>query len=154
MHCWCPPATGPGQPHESDCVQYKRPPFHFNVKVPLFPVGKYYFKTAPTLPPGSFGQYGQYGHVQYYQAIDAQAYAAAVKAVCAEDSVDAAVDFIDFGPIQLHPMGLSQKEKQSLAYVQAHAMAAKAKAAQAAETYDVPDDPGPYDPADVVNDKV
>jgi hypothetical protein len=24
MHCWCPPATGPGQPHESDCVQYKR----------------------------------------------------------------------------------------------------------------------------------
>jgi hypothetical protein len=25
MHCWCPPATGPGQPHESDCFQYKRP---------------------------------------------------------------------------------------------------------------------------------
>ena len=25
MHCWCPPATGPGQPHESDCVQYTRP---------------------------------------------------------------------------------------------------------------------------------
>jgi hypothetical protein len=25
MHCWCPPATGPGQPHESTCVQYKRP---------------------------------------------------------------------------------------------------------------------------------
>ena len=25
MHCWCPPATGPGQPHESDCFQYTRP---------------------------------------------------------------------------------------------------------------------------------
>ncbi len=25
MHCWCPPATGPGQPHEKDCVHYKRP---------------------------------------------------------------------------------------------------------------------------------
>ncbi len=27
MHCWCPPATGPGQPHESDCSHYKRPAF-------------------------------------------------------------------------------------------------------------------------------
>jgi hypothetical protein len=25
MHCWCPPATGPGQPHLSSCTQYKRP---------------------------------------------------------------------------------------------------------------------------------
>jgi hypothetical protein len=23
MHCWCPPATGPGQPHEPGCVKYK-----------------------------------------------------------------------------------------------------------------------------------
>jgi hypothetical protein len=22
MHCWCPPATGPGQPHEKGCYQY------------------------------------------------------------------------------------------------------------------------------------
>jgi hypothetical protein len=64
MHCWCPPATGPGQPHESDCVQYKRP-----VKV----------------------------------------------------------DFIEFEPI--HGMELSQKEKQALAYVQAHALVTQAYAA-------------------------
>jgi hypothetical protein len=51
-----------------------------------------------------------FGHGLQYQA---QAYAAAV-------------DFIEFGPIQ--PMELSQKEKQALAYVQAHAMAAQAKA--------------------------
>jgi hypothetical protein len=25
MHCWCPPATGPGQPHEKDCSHYRRP---------------------------------------------------------------------------------------------------------------------------------
>jgi hypothetical protein len=25
MHCWCPPATGPGQPHEKNCVMYQRP---------------------------------------------------------------------------------------------------------------------------------
>jgi hypothetical protein len=25
MHCWCPPATGPNQPHEKDCYQYRRP---------------------------------------------------------------------------------------------------------------------------------
>jgi hypothetical protein len=25
MHCWCPPATGPGQPHMTDCFQYTRP---------------------------------------------------------------------------------------------------------------------------------
>jgi hypothetical protein len=25
MHCWCPPPTGPGQPHKSDCSHYKRP---------------------------------------------------------------------------------------------------------------------------------
>jgi hypothetical protein len=25
MHCWCPPATGPNQPHEKDCSRYKRP---------------------------------------------------------------------------------------------------------------------------------
>ena len=25
MHCWCPPATGPNQPHLSSCTQYKRP---------------------------------------------------------------------------------------------------------------------------------
>jgi hypothetical protein len=25
MHCRCPPATGPNQPHLSDCVHYKRP---------------------------------------------------------------------------------------------------------------------------------
>lgn len=24
MHCWCPPTTGPGQPHEPDCSRYKR----------------------------------------------------------------------------------------------------------------------------------
>jgi hypothetical protein len=25
MHCWCPPATGPGQPHQSDSSHYSRP---------------------------------------------------------------------------------------------------------------------------------
>jgi hypothetical protein len=25
MHCWCPPATGPNQPHRDDCSRYKRP---------------------------------------------------------------------------------------------------------------------------------
>jgi hypothetical protein len=25
MHCWCPPATGPGQPHLSSCSHFKRP---------------------------------------------------------------------------------------------------------------------------------
>jgi hypothetical protein len=25
MHCWCPPATGPNQPHEKDCSHYKQP---------------------------------------------------------------------------------------------------------------------------------
>jgi hypothetical protein len=25
MHCSCPPATGPNQPHEKDCYQYRRP---------------------------------------------------------------------------------------------------------------------------------
>jgi hypothetical protein len=25
MHCWCPPATGPNQPHEPGCSRYKRP---------------------------------------------------------------------------------------------------------------------------------
>jgi hypothetical protein len=24
-HCWCPPATGPGQPHEPGCSHFKRP---------------------------------------------------------------------------------------------------------------------------------
>jgi hypothetical protein len=28
MHCWCPSATGPGQPHQSDCFQYKQPIIH------------------------------------------------------------------------------------------------------------------------------
>jgi hypothetical protein len=23
MHCWCPPATGPGQPHEKGCYHYR-----------------------------------------------------------------------------------------------------------------------------------
>jgi hypothetical protein len=27
MHCWCPPATGPSQPHEKDCFHYRRPDF-------------------------------------------------------------------------------------------------------------------------------
>jgi hypothetical protein len=31
MHCWCPPATGPGQPHESNCSHYKRPIIHAHV---------------------------------------------------------------------------------------------------------------------------
>jgi hypothetical protein len=26
MHCWCPPATGPGQPHLSGCSHFKRLP--------------------------------------------------------------------------------------------------------------------------------
>jgi hypothetical protein len=25
MHCWCPPATGPNQPHRDDCSHYRRP---------------------------------------------------------------------------------------------------------------------------------
>jgi hypothetical protein len=25
MHCWCPPATGPGQPHQASCSHFKRP---------------------------------------------------------------------------------------------------------------------------------
>jgi hypothetical protein len=25
MHSWCPPATGPNQPHRDDCSHYKRP---------------------------------------------------------------------------------------------------------------------------------
>jgi hypothetical protein len=36
MHCWCPPATGPGQPHRADCSHYRKssfkPGFQFNVK--------------------------------------------------------------------------------------------------------------------------
>ena len=28
MHCWCPPATGPGQPHRDDCSHYRRPILH------------------------------------------------------------------------------------------------------------------------------
>jgi hypothetical protein len=36
MHCWCPPATGPGQPHESTCYQYTRPD---KVKSPFFSYG-------------------------------------------------------------------------------------------------------------------
>jgi hypothetical protein len=31
MHCWCPPATGPNQPHQIDCVQYKRPIIHATI---------------------------------------------------------------------------------------------------------------------------
>src|SRR5450759_710627 len=31
LHCWCPPATGPGQPHEPDCVQYKCPIIHATI---------------------------------------------------------------------------------------------------------------------------
>jgi hypothetical protein len=41
MHCWCPPATGPGQPHEKDCSRYSRPvPFvtdkkYIDLKLPM-----------------------------------------------------------------------------------------------------------------------
>jgi hypothetical protein len=27
MHCWCPPATGPNQPHQPECSHYRRPDF-------------------------------------------------------------------------------------------------------------------------------
>jgi hypothetical protein len=27
-YCWCPPATGPGQPHQKDCYHYRVVPIH------------------------------------------------------------------------------------------------------------------------------
>src|ERR1700694_1804391 len=45
MHCWCPPAAGPNQPHLSSCTQYKRP----SVASPS--IDKLYIPPIP-VPPG------------------------------------------------------------------------------------------------------
>jgi hypothetical protein len=139
MHCWCPPATGPNQPHQSDCVQYKRPTIQATVgsyhdwDLTEAGSGLQYTKIDPEA--WTFGKMAA--------KIIADAVAAAESAsgqgelpateippeISPEPPPELSVDFIEVGPIQ--PMQLTQqltqKEKQALAYVQSHAMAAHAK---------------------------
>jgi hypothetical protein len=75
MHCWCPPATGPNQPHEKDCFQYTRP-----VKKPV----KFTY-AGVSKDKGPF-----FGHGLQYQA---QAYAAGF-AVAQEAWQEAGLDSI------------------------------------------------------------
>jgi hypothetical protein len=143
MHCWCPPATGPNQPHEIDCVQYRRPakgalkgtlksgPFFSHGLQYSVPHGPYPMpKTSSIADPGKW----TFGEMAAKIIADA---VAAAESATGQGALNAAelspekpsVDFIEFGPT--HPMQLmqlSQKEKQSLAYVQAHAMQLQAQA--------------------------
>jgi hypothetical protein len=161
MHCWCPPATGPGQPHESTCVQYKRPVkgtldkkyivgkplplktgsffghgLQYSVPGPLYP-GKLTLGKQPPEKYSPIVDPGKWTFGEMAAKIIADAVAAAESAsgqgelpaaeippeILPEPSVGFIDGFIDFGLIQL-----SQKEKQSLAYVQAHAMQLQAQA--------------------------
>jgi hypothetical protein len=47
-HCWCPPATGPGQPHRDDCCRYKRPEGWANPRLRTIGFGMPYSKTYQT----------------------------------------------------------------------------------------------------------
>ena len=103
MHCWCPPATGPNQPHEKDCVQYKRP-WQFSVK---------YHPAPTTIKMGS----------EWSEAhkVSAPLTKEAVHAVYAGlDVCTCAAKVGVIGHAAFCPLGVK----------------------------DVPDDPGPYDPAD------
>jgi hypothetical protein len=52
MHCWCPSATGPGQPHQSDCVQYKRPTYPGKLSEPVHAtIGSYHDWDLTDLEP-------------------------------------------------------------------------------------------------------
>jgi hypothetical protein len=77
MHCWCPPATGPGQPHEIGCFHYTRPA----KPVPVTYAGVSKYK-------GHF-----FGHGLPYQAklsdttLQAKAYAMSIECTCAASGV-------------------------------------------------------------------
>jgi hypothetical protein len=143
------PATGPGQPHEITCVQFKRPvkgELKGTLKSgPFFGHGLKYaipdpkpkqFKLSPPekfvgSTVGSVVDPGHWTFGDMAAKIIADAVAAAESASgqgalnAAELLPETSVNFIDFGPI--HPMQLSEKEKQALAYVQAHAMQLQAQ---------------------------
>jgi hypothetical protein len=85
MHCWCPPATGPGQPHLSGCSHYSRPvPFQFSVKhhpaTPATLDKKYVDLNVDLKLPMKSGPF--FGHGMKYAVqqplYQAQAYAAAL----------------------------------------------------------------------------
>jgi hypothetical protein len=132
MHCWCPPATGPGQPHLSGCSHFKRPAvpsvtqafigsYHdwdlLDPDEPIDVVKKYlpepqYMKIDP--------EAWTFGKMAAKMIADATAAAESTGGqgeLPAAELLPEPVSLIEFGPQQL-----SQKEKQALAYVQAHAM--------------------------------
>ena len=177
MHCWCPSATGPNQPHEIDCVQYKRPVIHATHAA----IGSYHdwepeaAESEPESEPSKgltkeavhkvyakFTSGPFFGHGLQYQVKLPMKYATPGKqpepefisdvvdpgkwtfgemaAKIIADAVAAAESEIGQGAlpateIQPEPPGpfqLTQKEKQSLAYVQAHAMQLQVQAMQLA----------------------
>jgi hypothetical protein len=96
-----------------------------SISVPHGPL--YPGKLSETPKPSGIVGPGKWTFGEMAAKIIADAYAAAAVSVATASvaPADPSVNFIEFGPI--HPMQLSQKEKQALAYVQAHAMAAQAK---------------------------
>jgi hypothetical protein len=115
MHCWCPSATGPGQPHLSGCSHFKRPIIHA--------IGSYH---DWDLMEESEPQYTKidpeawtFGEMAAKMIADATAAAESASGQGELPAAEIKPDSI--GLIELaHAM--SQKEKQALAYVQAHAM--------------------------------
>jgi hypothetical protein len=71
MHCWCPPATGPNQPHEKDCFQYTRP----EPSAKWAGISK--FKSSPFFGHGL--QYSANPYEAKLSAMQTQAYNAALK---------------------------------------------------------------------------
>jgi hypothetical protein len=84
MHGWCPPATGPGQPHLSGCSHYSRPvPFQFSVKhhpaTPATLDKKYVDLNVDLKLPMKSGPFGHGMKYAVQQPLyQAQAYAAAL----------------------------------------------------------------------------
>jgi hypothetical protein len=162
MHCWCPPATGPGQPHEKDCSHFKKvvpceacgEPLIFieastdtwmcddtgclffgaqQHSKPILhaTIGSYQYKhdwdlTEPIFDHG-VSQAQAYNHA--LQWLDKQKPQSFVHAPLSVECNCAAFEDADIGHDVLCPIGAAAGEK--------------------AES-DAADDPGPYDPADVV----
>jgi hypothetical protein len=87
MHCWCPSATGPGQPHEKDCFQYTRPEP----------------ETAKWAGISKFKSGPFFGHGLQYQ-VQAYAAAAAIECTCA-------AKFGVIGHAAFCPLGAAAGEK-------------------------------------------
>jgi hypothetical protein len=167
MHCWCPSATGPGQPHQSDCFQYKQPIIHAIGSAsngsshdwdliggltkeavhkvyakftsgPFFGHGLQYQVKLPmkSATPGKQPEPefisdvvdpGKWTFGEMAAKIIADAVAAAESEIG-----QGALPATEIQPEPPGPFQLTQKEKQSLAYVQAHAMQLQVQAMQLA----------------------